>query len=143
MLSIDEQEVMSKGSLRPEVAVMRKREVIEPRKYTFWPDEREIRRRGSRKPILWCKKQADGKCHLYRLGWHAVRRGLRAWRAHIRDLLHTWEICQSLPQKVVGESKANHWSEPEGLTEVGPLHSSVEASESWGSEGSYRQVVVS
>ena len=43
----------------------------------------------------------------------------------------------------VGGSKANHCSEPEGLTEVGPLHSSVEASESWGSEGSYRQVVVS
>ena len=48
----------------PELAVMRKREVIEPRKYTIWPDEREIRRRGSRKPILLLKKQADGKCHL-------------------------------------------------------------------------------
>jgi len=45
-LNVDEQEVMSKGSLRPEVAVMRKREVIEPRKDTFWPDTRGIRRRG-------------------------------------------------------------------------------------------------
>ena len=63
-LNADEQEVMSKGSLRPEVAVMRKREVIEPRKNIFWPDGREIRRRGSRKPILCIKKQADGKCHL-------------------------------------------------------------------------------
>ena len=45
-LNADEQEVMSKGRLRPEEAVMRKREVIEPRKDTFWPDARGIRRRG-------------------------------------------------------------------------------------------------
>ena len=45
-LNVDEQEVMSKGSLRPEVAVMRKREVIEPRNDT------------ERKPILLFKKQA-------------------------------------------------------------------------------------
>ena len=45
-LNADEQEVISKRSLRPEVAVMRKREVIEPRKDTFWPDARGIRKRG-------------------------------------------------------------------------------------------------
>ena len=39
--------------------------------------------------------------------------------------------------------KVTNWREPDELTEVGPLHSSVEASESWWSEGSYRQVVVS
>ena len=34
-LNVDEQEAMSKASLCSELAVMRKREVIEPRKYTF------------------------------------------------------------------------------------------------------------